>query len=161
MDPLIQDADSKISNPIELAYQKYLVSVCMVIALPALTFFMIHDLYTGNYVVGLILLSMLSILMGLFFLTRSRLYRARENQVYHFFLTALFIFFGVYLIYAIGIKGDLSRTPWAYIFPLMVFFALGAGRAFIWVSILICVLAALEFIYPTRETIILGDLKVT
>jgi PAS domain S-box-containing protein len=160
MDPLIRDADAKNSNPIELAYQKYLVGVCMVIALPALTFFMIHDLYTGNYVVGLILLSMLGIILGLFFLTRSRAYRARKNQVYHFFLTTLFIFFGIYLIYAIGINGDLSRTPWAYIFPLMVFFALGAGRAFIWVSILICVLAALQFFYPTRETIILGDLKV-
>jgi len=160
MDPLITHADENISNSIELAYQKYLVNVCMVTALPALSFFMIHDMYTGNYVVGFILFSMLAIILGLFFLTRRLNYKARESQIYHYSLTSLFIFFGAYLIYAIGIKGDLSRTPWAYIFPLMVFFALGAGRAFIWVSILFCLLAGLEFIFPSREIIALADLKV-
>ncbi len=160
MDPLINHADENISESIEQAYQKYLVNVCMVIALPALSFFMIHDIITGNYVVGIILLSMLAIILGLFFLTRSRNYKARESQIYPYFLTFLFIFFGAYLIYAIGINGDLSRTPWAYIFPVMVFFALGAGRAFIWVSILICVLAALELLYPSSENIAIGDLKL-
>jgi PAS domain S-box-containing protein len=110
--------------------------------------------------VGIILLSMLAIILGLFFLTRSRNYKARESQIYPYFLTSLFISFGLYLVYAIGIKSDLSRTPWAYIFPVMVFFALGAGRAFIWVSILICVLAALNFIFPSRENIVIGDLKL-
>ena len=160
MDPLINHADENISNSIEQAYQKYLVNVCMVIALPALSFFMVHDLFSGNYFVGIILLSMLAIILGLFFLTRSRNYKARESQIYPYFLTSLFIFFGLYLIYSIGIKSDLSRTPWAYIFPVMVFFALGAGRALIWVSILICVLAALNFIFPSRESIVIDDLKL-
>jgi PAS domain S-box-containing protein len=160
MDPLINHADENIHHSIEQAYQKYLVNVCMVIALPALSFFMIHDIFTGNYVVGIILLSMLATILGLFFLTRNQNYKTRESQIYQYFLTSLFVFFGLYLIYAIGINGDLSRTPWAYIFPVMVFFALGAGRAFIWVSILICILAALEFLFPSRESIAIGDLKL-
>ena len=160
MDPLIDHAEENISDSIERAYQKYLVNVCMVIALPALSFFMVHDIFSGNYVVGIIILSMLVIILGLFFLIRSLNYKARESQIYPYFLTSLFIFFGLYLIYAIGIKSDLSRTPWAYIFPVMVFFALGAGRALIWVSILICVLAALNFIFPSRESIVIEDFKL-
>jgi PAS domain S-box-containing protein len=160
MDPLVNDANENISNSIEQAYQKYLVNVCMVIALPALSVFMIHDMFTGNYVVGSILFLMLAMLLWLFFLTRRHNFKARESQIYPYFLTSLFIFFGVYLVYAIGIKGNLSRTPWAYIFPVMVFFALGAGRALIWVSILIGVLAALEFLFPSRQNIAIGDLKL-
>ena len=105
-------------------------------------------------------MSMLAILLALFFLTRNPNYKPRENQIYNCFLTSLFVFFGIYLIYAIGIKGDLSRTPWAYIFPLMVFFALGAGRAFMWVSILFSVLLIFGLIFPSKEHIVIWDLKL-
>ncbi|MBW2412499.1 MAG: hypothetical protein JRF72_22080, partial [Deltaproteobacteria bacterium] len=50
MDPLINNTDENISESIEQEYQKYLVNVCIVIALPALSFFMVHDIFSGNYV---------------------------------------------------------------------------------------------------------------
>ena len=159
MGPLINQNEESMSNAIELSYQRYLVKVCMIVGLPALCFFMIHDIFTGNYLVGFILLFMFLIICGLFFLTRNPNYKAKENQIYQYFFTALFILFGIFLIYSIGLKGDLSRIPWSYLFPVIVFFALGAGRAMIWVSILYSFLLVFGLIFPSSEHIVIHDLK--
>jgi len=159
MHPSMTHDEEHISNTMELDYQKYLVKVCMIVGLPALSFFMIHDFFTGNYLVGFICLFMISIITGLFFLTKNPNYKVKENQIYQYFLTSLFILFGIYLVYSIGLKGNLSKMPWSYLFPVIVFFALGALRAMIWVSILYSILLVFGLIFPSSEHIVIYDLK--
>jgi len=132
----------------------------MVVALPALIVFTIRDFYIGRFLVGFTLLTMILILASLFFLIRKPQFKSKENLFYQYFLTALFILFGFYLVYSIGFEGDLSRIPWAYVFPVMVFFALGASRAMLWVILLLASLLSLDFYLSSNEHALLDDLKL-
>jgi PAS domain S-box-containing protein len=132
----------------------------MVVALPALIAFGVRDIIDGRYLVGLILLSMTVILVSLFFYVRRPQFESTENLVYEYFLTALFILFGFYIVYSIGFEGDLSRIPWAYIFPVIAFFALGALRALLWVIILLFALVSMDFLFAANEHVLLNELKL-
>jgi PAS domain S-box-containing protein len=152
--------DEDISDSIELSYRKYLVKVCMVVALPALIVFSVRDLIIGNYFVGTILSAMTLILVSLFFHVRRPQFKFKENLIYEYFLTALFILFGFFIVYSVGFKGDLSRIPWAYVFPVVVFFALGAFRAFLWLIILLVALISMDILFAANEHVLLNELKL-
>ncbi|MEJ2286913.1 MAG: PAS domain S-box protein, partial [Desulfobacterales bacterium] len=62
--------------------------------------------------------------------------------------------------YSIGYEGDLSRIPWAYLFPVIVFFGLGAFKALLWVIILLIALISTDFLFAANEHIALDDLKL-
>ena len=152
--------DEDISGPIELSYRRYLVKVCVVAVLPVLIAFGIHDFIIGRYLVGFILLSSTVILVSLFFYFRQPQLKSRGNIVYEFSFTALFILFGFYIVYSIGFEGDLSRIPWAFVFPVIVFFALGAFRALLWVIIFLIALITTDFFFAANEQIVLDALKL-
>ena len=157
---LANGLNEDITGSIELNYRRYLVKVCMVVALPTLVGFGIRDFTIGRYLVGSILLSMIVILVSLFFYVRRPQFKSKENLAYEFFLTALFVLFGFFIIYSIGFEGDLSRIPWAYVFPVIVFFALGAFRALLWVTILLFALVSTDFLFGANEHIVLDELKL-
>jgi len=152
--------DDDISGSIELSYRRYLIRVCMVVALPVLIVFGIRNFILGRYLVGLILLSMTVILVSLFFYVRRSQLQSRENLVYEYLLTALFILFGFFIVYLIGFEGNWSRIPWAYIFPVMVFFGLGANRALLWVIVLLIALISADFLFGANEQIAIDELKL-
>jgi PAS domain-containing protein len=152
--------DEDISDSIELSYRKYFVKVCMVVALPALIVFSVRDLIIGNYFVGTILSAMTLILVSLFFHVRRPQFKFKENLIYEYFLTALFILFGFFIAYSVGFKGDFSRIPWAYVFPVVVFFALGAFRAFLWLIILLVALISMDILFAANEHVLLNELKL-
>jgi PAS domain S-box-containing protein len=159
MNPSVTQDEEHISNTIELSHQKYLVKVCMIVGLPVLGFFIIYDILKGRYFVSFNLFLMFSIIMSLFLMIRKPDYRAKENIIYQYFLTALFILFGFYLIYTIGVEGNFSKMPWAFMYPVLVFFALGVVRALIWVSILYIALLCLGFFFFPNENLLIEDLK--
>jgi two-component system cell cycle sensor histidine kinase/response regulator CckA len=148
------------SYAVELSYRRYLVRVCMVLGLPTLGFYSIYDLFTARYFVGLLLLLMFLTIIGLFFLLRRPGYRAKEDLFYQYFLTMLFITFGFYVAYVIGVEGKLSRIPWSYLFPVVVFFALGQKSALIWVSMLFLALLILGLNFPLHQPLLIHDLKL-
>ncbi|UCF90318.1 MAG: PAS domain S-box protein [Desulfobacterales bacterium] len=160
MAPSISQADAKIFNSIELSYRKYLVRVCMVLGLPALGVFSIQGLFNGRYVEGLVLFFMLALVVGLFFLTLKPQFKVKEDLIYQNFLALLFILFGFNLAYSIGFRGDLSRIPWSYLFIVLIFFALGAARALIWVAIFYAAILCLGMYYPLNQHILIDDLKL-
>jgi PAS domain S-box-containing protein len=156
---LKKNFDEDISTSIELSYRRYLIKVCMVVALPTLIAFGVRDFIVGRYFIGLILSSMVVILVGLFVYIRRPQIKSKESLIYEFFLTMLFILFGLYLVYAIGIEGDLGRIPWAYGFPVIVFFALGALRAFLGVMILFLALLLMDFLFAANKHVVLDELN--
>ena len=160
MSDLKKNFDEGISGSMELSYRRYLVKVSMVVVLPALIAFGVRDIIDGRYLVGLILLSMTVILVSLFFYVRRPQFKSKESLVYEYFLTALFILFGFYIVYSIGFEGDLSRIPWAYVFPVIAFFALGALRALLWVIVLLFALVSMDFLFAANEHVLLNELKL-
>ena len=159
MSDLKNNFDEDISAAIELNYRRYLIKVLMVVALPTLIAFSIRVFLLEKYFVGLILSSMVVILVGLFFYVRKPRIESRENLIYESFLTVLFILYGLFLVYRIGYDGDLSRIPWAYVFPVIVFFALGTLRAFLWVIILLLALLSMDFLFAANKHVVLDELN--
>lgn len=152
--------DENQPDSMELNYQRYLVKVCMLIGLPVLGYFMIYDFIIGRYFAALVLFVMFVGILGLFVIINKPNYQTKENQIYNYFLNTLFFLFGFFLAYTIGIEGNLSRMPWAFLFTVMVFFALGATRALIWSSILFFTLLILELMISGNEQLPVQAFKI-
>ncbi len=152
--------DVNLPDSMELSYQRYLVKVSMLVGLPVLSYFMIYDFIIGRYLIAVVLTVMLATILGLFVVINKASYQAKKSQIYNYSLYSLFILFGFFLVYTIGIEGNLSRMPWAFLFTVMVFFALGASRALIWVSVLFFTLLILELIISGNERLSVQEFKV-
>jgi len=144
----------------ELQYQKYLVNVFMIIGLPVLGIFMIYDLVIGRYLIGTVLVMMFVLLLCLFIAINRPGYKTKESQIYPYFLNLLFLLFGFFIAYTVGVEGSFSRMPWAFLFTVLVFFALGAARALLWVSALFCTLLVLELYVKGNEILVVSELKL-
>jgi len=152
--------DVNLPDSMELNYQRYLVKVSMLVGLPVLSYFMIYDFIIGRYLIAFVLTVMLATILGLFVVINKASYQTKENQIYNYSLYSFFILFGFFLVYTIGIEGHLSRMPWAFLFTVMVFFALGASRALVWVSVLFFTLLILELIISGNERLSVQEFKV-
>ncbi len=144
----------------ELQYQKYLVNVFMIFGLPVLGIFMIYDLVIGRYLIGTVLVMMFVLLLCLFIAINRPGYKTKESQIYPYFLNLLFLLFGFFIAYTVGVEGSFSRMPWAFLFTVLVFFALGAARALLWVSALFCTLLVLEVYVKGNEILVVSELKL-
>ena len=82
---LNRNFDEDISTSIELSYRRYLIKVCMVVALPTLIAFGVRDFIIGRYFIGLILSSMVVILVGIFLYIRKPQIKIKKNLIYDFF----------------------------------------------------------------------------
>ena len=160
MASLNSQEDVNLPDSMELNYQRYLVKVCMLIGLPVLGYFMIYDVIIGRYFVGVVLIVMFVSILGLFVVINKPNYQAKKSQIYTYFLNTLFILFAFFLAYTIGIEGNLSRMPWAFLFTVMVFFALGATRALIFVSIVFFTMLTLELMVSGNEHLTVQGFKI-
>ena len=151
---------ANLPDSMELNYQKYLVNVSMLVGLPVLGFFMVYDFIIGRYLIGIILLLMFVLLVCLFVAINKPGYKTKDSQLYPYFLTSLFLLFGFFIAYTVGVEGNLSRMPWAFLFTVLLFFAMGAARALVWVSALLCVLLVLELYVRGNESLVASEFKL-
>jgi len=149
-----------LPDSMELNNQKYLVNVSMLVGLPVLAIFMVYDFIIGRYLIGTVLVLMFVLLLCLFVAINKSGYKTKESQLYPYFLNSLFLLFGFFIAYTVGVEGNLSRMPWAFLFTVMVFFALGAVRALIWISVLFCVLLVLEISVSGNESLVVSEFKL-
>ena len=147
-------------DSLELNYQKYLVNVSMLVGLPVLGFFMIYDFIIGRYLIGAVLALMLVLLLCLFVAINKPDYKIKENRLYPYYINTLFTLFGFFIVYTVGVEGNLSRIPWIFLFTVLVFFALGATRALIWVLALFCALLVLEFYTSSNARLVISEFKL-
>jgi two-component system cell cycle sensor histidine kinase/response regulator CckA len=149
-----------LADSMELHYQKYLVNVFMIIGLPVLGIFSVYDFIVGRYLIGTLLLLMFALLVWLFAAINKPGYKSKESLIFPYFLNVLFILFGFFVAYTVGVEGNLSRMPWVFIFTVLVFFALGTTRALLLVSILFCALLALEFYAGGNARLVISEFKL-
>ncbi len=149
-----------LSDSIELNYQKYLLNVLMLVGLPVLGYFTIWDLTISRYFVALILGLMFFLILCLFLIINKPSYQAKRSQIYPYFLTTLFILFGLFLAYTIGVEGHVSRTLWVFLFTVLIFFALGAARALILASVLFFALLILDLYFPGEAQFLVREFKL-
>jgi PAS domain S-box-containing protein len=147
-------------DSLELNNQKYLVNVSMLVGLPVLGFFMIYDFIIGRYLIGTVLLLMFVLLLGLFIAINKSSYKTKERRLYPYYTNTLFMLFGFFIVYTVGVEGNLSRMPWAFLFTLLLFFAMGAARALAWVLALFCTLLVLEFYASSNARLVISEFKL-
>ncbi len=151
---------ANLPDSMELNNQKYLVNVSMLVGLPVLAIFMVYDFIIGRYLIATVLVLMFVLLLCLFVAINKPGYKAKKNSLYPYFLKTLFVLFGFFIAYTVGIEGKLSRMPWAFPFTVLVFFALGAARALIWISVLFCALLVLELYVSGNESLVASEFKL-
>ena len=149
-----------LSDSIELAYQKNLLNVFMLIGLPVLVYFMISEFIISRYFTGLILALMFVLILCLFLILNKSGYQAKRNQIYPYLLNILFVIFGFFLAYSIGVEGNISRMPWAFLFIVLIFFALESARALILASVLFFGLLGLELYFPGKTQFLVREFKL-
>ena len=149
-----------LSNSVELNNQKYLVNVSMLVGLPVLGIFMIYDFIIGRYLIGTVLLVMFVLLLSLFVAIHKTGHGKKESRLYSYSLNSIFLLFGFFIVYTVGIEGNISRLPWAFLFTVLMFFALGAARALLWVLVLFGALLFLEFFVGGNETLAIPEFKL-
>ena len=147
-------------DSLELNNQKYLVNVSMLVGLPVLGFFMIYDFIIGRYLVGTVLLLMFVLLLSLFTAINKSNNKTKESRLYPYYINTLFILFGFFIVYTVGVEGNLSRMPWVFVFTLLLFFAMGAARALVWVLSLFCALLILEFYVSSNARLVISEFKL-
>ncbi|MGD9078772.1 MAG: PAS domain S-box protein [Desulfobacterales bacterium] len=147
-------------DSLELNNQKYLVNVSMLVGLPVLGFFMIYDFIIGRYLIGTVLGLMFVLLLCLFIAINKSSNKTKDRRLYPYYTNTLFILFGFFIVYTVGVEGNLSRMPWAFLFTLLLFFAMGAARALAWVLALFCALLVLEFYASSNARLVISEFKL-
>jgi two-component system cell cycle sensor histidine kinase/response regulator CckA len=149
-----------LSDSIELNYRKYLLNVLMLVGLPVLGYFMIWEFVSSQYFVGLLLGIMLFVVLCMFLVLNTSRYQAKRNQIYPYLLNTIFILFGLFLAYTIGVEGNISRTPWAFLFIVLIFFTLESARALILASVLFFGLLILDLYFPGKAQFLVREFKL-
>ncbi|MGD9085735.1 MAG: PAS domain-containing protein, partial [Desulfobacterales bacterium] len=159
MTALFSRDEAELPEAIEANYQKYLVKICMLIGTPVLSCFIIYDFIIGRYLVALVLAFMLLLLLSLFVITKKTDNEVKIKQFYKLFISGFFLLFGLFLVYTIGVEGHISRMPWAFLYAIVIFFAMGATRGLIWTAALYGVLFLFS-LYSTPEDLSAQGLKI-
>ncbi|MBW2208070.1 MAG: PAS domain S-box protein, partial [Deltaproteobacteria bacterium] len=159
MDATLNDRGQRDSFALDLEYKRYLIKLILGIGIPFFGYFAITDFFEGRYIVASILaLSLLFLVGGFFGISRSK----NKEMEYRFYITFFIIFMallGILFFYLIGIEGKMSRIPWFYVFPLLLFFTLGHRHGLLWMIIMACALFFFSYINPPAETISIEALR--
>ncbi len=111
------------------------------IGIPVLCALVLSNLIKGNHVVTFLtsLDLLIAILLGC--MTRRRSDEKFEFKAY-FILFRLFIaVIGIAILYQIGFQSSFCQIEWSYIYPVLVFFAVGLTEGVVWVSVFYGILA--------------------
>ena len=117
------------------------VRISVYLGVPLVCGMILYNLIKGNYFVALLNWAMLLIVIFLGFVIKRRADEKLEYKIYAIFFRLFIAAVGIALLYEIGFQSSFSRIGWCYIYPLLVFFAVGLTEGLIWVSIFYGILA--------------------
>jgi PAS domain S-box-containing protein len=101
----------------------------------------VYNLIKGNHFVALLNWAMLLIVIFLGFVIRRRTDEKLEYKIYSIVLRLFTASVGIAILYQISFQSSFSQIGWCYIYPILVFFAVGLTEGMFWVSIFYGILA--------------------
>jgi PAS domain S-box-containing protein len=115
--------------------------ICVYIGIPVLSGLALYNLIKGNYFVTFLscLDLLIAILLG--FMIRRRTDEKFEYKIYSILFRLFIAVVGIAILYQIGFQSSFSQIEWCYIYPILVFFAVGLFEGMIWMSIFYGILA--------------------
>ncbi len=154
------DSQPNIILEMEKKEKKNILKLLMMIGIPFLIYFISKNLFVGRFLSAFLMAPML-ILMSLGVPVLLKRIDKDEDTgfLYKLLFYAFFLFFGIIIIYLIGLEGNFSRLPWFYIFPLLAFLILGYKSGFVFTAIVFIATFFLSFISPNVESIVIEDMR--
>jgi PAS domain S-box-containing protein len=101
----------------------------------------VYNLLKGNVFMAFLCWSMFLIVILLGFVLKRRSDEKLEYKIYSILFRLFIALVGTALIYKIGFESSFSRIGWCYLYPFLVFFAVGLTEGMIWVSFFYGILA--------------------
>ncbi|MGQ9645605.1 MAG: PAS domain S-box protein [Thermodesulfobacteriota bacterium] len=144
----------------EVYKKEFFIKILLFFGLPTVSYFTIQDSLQGRPFVSFFRLLMFGTLIALLI---GLWYPAEKRKKYIFYraLLSLFLFlFGTYLIYTIGVEQTSYRLYWSYLFPILVFYALGIKEALLW-NLLFCAGITLSVSFTDFQSIPIESSKTT
>jgi PAS domain S-box-containing protein len=117
--------------------------ISVYIGIPVLCVLVLYNLIKGNHFVTFLSSLDLLIVVLLGFMTRRRTDEKFEYKIYSILFRLFIALVGIAILYQIGFQSNFSQIEWCYIYPILVFFAVGLTEGMFWVSIFYGVLAFL------------------
>jgi PAS domain S-box-containing protein len=123
--------------------KRSMVRISIYLGIPLVCAMIVYNLIKGNHFVALLNWAMLLIVIFLGFVIRRRTDEKLEYKIYSILFRLFTASVGIALLYEIGFQSSFSRIGWCYIYPILVFFAVGFTEGMFWVSIFYGILAFL------------------
>jgi PAS domain S-box-containing protein len=156
-DPLSDDARAKRPEALETApgipdedsfklmmdHKRSVARASLFIGMPLFLAMAIKNFVRGDNTMAFLDCVMLAILVLLGSAVIGRIKQKTESKIYAVCFRLFFAVMGVSLFYDIGFQSNFSRIEWCYIYPVLVFLAVGVKEGAIWVSVFYAMIAFL------------------
>jgi PAS domain S-box-containing protein len=137
---MVPDEDS---FQLTMDHKRSVAKVSLFIGIPLFLAMAIKNFIRGDNIMAFSNCMELLILILLGFVIMRRIEEKSEYRIYSVLFRLFFAGMGVSLIYDIGFQSNFSRIEWCYIYPVLVFLAVGLKEGAIWVSIFYGIIAFL------------------
>jgi signal transduction histidine kinase len=124
-------------------HRRYLVEIGLFMGIPLVAALAIKNFTKGIYSTALLNCAEFLIMVLLYFFTTRRIDEKSEYKIYSILFRLFAAMIGISLLYEIGWLSNFSRIEWSYVYPILVFFAVGVSEGMIWVSVFYGILAFL------------------
>ncbi len=122
-------------------HRRSVVKIGLYIGIPLVAALAINNLTKGAYFTAFSNCAMFLMTVFLYFLTARKIDEKSEYRIYAILFRLFSAAVGISLLYEIGFLSNFSRIEWSYIYPILVFFAVGVSEGIIWVSVFYGILA--------------------
>jgi len=121
--------------------KRTMVRISVYFGIPLVGAMAVYNLLKDNPFMALLTWSMFLIVTVLGLVIRKRIDEKLEYKIYSILFRLFIALVGTAIIYKIGFQSGFSRIGWCYLYPLLVFFAVGLTEGVIWISIFYGILA--------------------
>lgn len=147
--------DTAARFPIEELFGlQYILRIFLVSALPVLMFFTVYYILASRFLEALLLCSMGILLPFSYFAMRKSRHKSwspeKQHAIYQNCIRGFLLIFLIYISYVVGLKGEINRIQWSYIFPIVACICLGKREGFYWAVLFFASMVLILF-YPRPE----------
>ncbi len=137
-DPKLTDLDQ---FKLMMHRKRSMVRICVYLGIPLVCGMVLYNLIEGNSFTVLLNGAILLVVILLGFVIKRKTDEQSEYKIYSILFRLFAAAAGIVLLYEMGFQSSFSRIGWCYLYPLLVFFAVGFIEGIIWVSIFYGILA--------------------
>ncbi len=135
--------DHEGNSKFDLPNRRSFVKILLTLGLPTTGFFTVQEVIAGKWSTALLLSLMLAVLIALFLTLRHPSEEREKEPVYRMLLPSFVLLFAIYLLSTIWVENSFHRLYWSYLFPVLIFYAIGSKTGLFFMSAFYLAIAGL------------------